>query len=66
MDNLKLRSIITNKEYQKICTTSNGTASRDLADLVSSGLFEQVGITGKGTVYIIRYRKDAKDATKAP
>ena len=63
---VKEKGQITNKEYQEICTTSNRTASRDLADLVSSGLFEQVGITGKGTVYIIHYRKDAKDAIKTP
>jgi ATP-dependent DNA helicase RecG len=57
---------VTNKEYQEICNTSNRTASRDLADLVSSGLLEQIGITGKGTAYILRRHKDAKDATKAP
>jgi len=58
---VKEKGQITNKEYQDICATSNRTASRDLADMVSSGLFEQVGITGKGTVYIRSYRKDAKD-----
>jgi ATP-dependent DNA helicase RecG len=63
---VKEKGQITNKEYQEVCATSNRTASRDLADLVSSGLFNQVGITGKGTVYIISYYKDAKDATKAP
>ncbi|MCD4843288.1 MAG: helix-turn-helix domain-containing protein [Methanosarcinales archaeon] len=63
---VKEKEQITNKEYQEVCATSNRTASRDLADLVSSGLFDQVGITGKGTVYIISYCKDAKDATKAP
>jgi ATP-dependent DNA helicase RecG len=63
---VKEKGQITNKEYQEVCATSNRTASRDLADLVSSGLFDQVGITGKGTVYIISYCKDAKDATKTP
>ena len=57
---------ITNKEYQEVCATSNRTASRDLVHLVSAGLLEQIGITGKGTVYILRRHKDAKDATKAP
>jgi len=42
------------------------TVSRDLVHLVSVGLLEQIGITGKGTVYILRRHKDAKDATKAP
>jgi len=59
---VKEKGQITNKEYQEICNTSNRTASRDLADLVSSGLFEQIGITGKGTAYILRRHKHAKDA----
>ena len=63
---VKEKGQVTNKEYQEICNTSNRTASRDLADLVSSGLLEQIGITGKGTAYILRRYKDAKDATKAP
>jgi hypothetical protein len=28
--------------------------------------YDEVLNTGKGTVYIIHYRKDAKDATKTP
>ena len=45
---------ITNKEYQEICNTSKRTASRDLLDLVSSGIFEQIGTTGTGTAYILK------------
>ncbi len=63
---VKEKGQVTNKEYQEICNTSNRTASRDLADLVSSGLLEQIGITGKGTAYILRRHKDAKDDTKTP
>ncbi|MBW6517328.1 MAG: helix-turn-helix domain-containing protein [ANME-2 cluster archaeon] len=63
---VKEKGQITNKEYQEICNTSNRTASRDLVNLVSAGLLEQIGITGKGTVYILRRHKDAKDATKTP
>ena len=48
---------ITNKEYQEVCNTSERTSSRDLADLVASGLFEKIGTTGKGTVYILRRHK---------
>jgi predicted HTH transcriptional regulator len=36
--------------------------SRDLAELVSSGLFEQIGITGKGTAYILRRQRRHNDA----
>ncbi len=60
---VKEKGQITNKEYQEVCSTSNRTASRDLVNLVSLGLLEQIGITGKGTVYILRRHKDAKDAT---
>jgi hypothetical protein len=37
---------ITNKEYQEICNTSKRTASGDLLDMVSPGIFEQIGTTG--------------------
>ena len=62
---------ITNKEYRDVCDTSERTSSRDLADLVASGLFEQIGTTGKGTVYVLRRHKapqrrhkDARTITK--
>jgi len=50
---------ITNKEYQEVCSTSERTATRDLSKLVSVEVFEQIGITGKGTEYILRRHKDA-------
>jgi len=53
----KEKGQITNKEYQEVCNTSERTSSRDLADLAASGLFEQIGTTGKGTVYILRRHK---------
>lgn len=59
---VKEKGRITNKEYQKICNTSERTASRDLSDLVSRGNLEQVGITGKGTSYML----NTKAATKTP
>lgn len=45
---------ITNKEYQEVCETSERTATRDLSDLVERKVFEQIGITGKGTNYILK------------
>jgi len=64
---VKEKRKITNKEYQKICDTSERSATRDLANLVSKGLFEQVGVTGRGTEYVLLGRqKDAKGVTKAP
>jgi ATP-dependent DNA helicase RecG len=61
---VKEKGQITNKEYQEVCSTSNRTASRDLVNLVSLGLLEQIGITGKGTVYILRRHKDAINTPK--
>ena len=60
---VKVKGGITNKEYQEICNTSERTATRDLASLVSKGVFEQIGKTGKGTRYVLRRHKDAKGAT---
>ena len=57
---------ITNREYQQVCNTSERTATRDLSALVSIGLFEQKGITGRGTEYVLRSHKNAKDARKTP
>ena len=54
---------ITNKEYQVICEISNRTATRDLKELVSLKIFQQIGTTGKGTKYVLRRHKDAKGAT---
>ena len=51
---VKEKGQITNKEYQEICKTSKRTASRDLLDLASSGIFEQIGTTGVGTAYILK------------
>jgi len=62
---VKENSKITNQEYQVLCKISNRTATRDLTELVSLKIFQQIGITGKGTKYILRRHKDAKGATKA-
>ncbi len=63
---VKKNGNITNKEYQEVCNTSERTSSRDLAELVSSGLFEQIGITGKGTAYSLRRQRRHNDAIKTP
>lgn len=44
---------ITNKKYQDINSVSRQTATRELSGLVQKGVFKQVGITGKGTFYIL-------------
>lgn len=57
---------ITNKEFQELTGASERTATRDLSQLVSLNIIEQIGITGKGTSYILSRHIDAKDATKQP
>lgn len=64
---VKEKGRITNKEYQKVCDISERSATRDLTHLVSIELFKQIGLTGRGTEYILlRRHKDAKDAIKTP
>lgn len=63
---VKEKGKITNKEYQRVCSISERTATRDLSYLVSLGLFTQIGVTGKGTEYTLRHQKYVKDATKTP
>lgn len=46
---------ITNKEYQKLCDLGVSTAKRDLKELVQKKIFVQVGRTGRGTYYKLRY-----------
>ncbi len=46
---------ITNREYQKLCDLGVSTAKRDLQDLVGKNIFVQVGRTGRGTYYKLRY-----------
>lgn len=67
---VKERGEIANKEYQEVCRISSRTASRDLADLVDRGIFEQLGTTGRGTSYALmtpeRRQSGHKDAIKTP
>lgn len=44
---------LSNLDYQKTFSVSKPTASRDLEDMVRKGVLEKIGITGKGTYYIL-------------
>ncbi|WMW21636.1 Fic family protein [Methanolobus mangrovi] len=46
---------ITNQEYQKLCDLGVSTSKRDLQELVKKKIFIQVGRTGRGTYYKLRY-----------
>lgn len=51
---VKGKGKITNNEYQVLNIISKKTATRDMNFLVEKGIFEKVGITGKGTEYVIK------------
>jgi ATP-dependent DNA helicase RecG len=63
---VKEKGQVTNTGYQEICNTSARTSSRDLADLVSRGLFKQKGTIGKGTEYTLIRQIRHKSATYTP
>ena len=49
----KVNKRLTNMGYQTTFKVSKPTASRDLEDMVSKGILKKIGITGKGTYYIL-------------
>jgi ATP-dependent DNA helicase RecG len=52
VERLKSRGRITNHEYQQLNSVTRFTALRDLADLVTRQLIEQVGSKGPGVYYV--------------
>ncbi|MDD2466755.1 MAG: hypothetical protein PHI97_22380 [Desulfobulbus sp.] len=58
---LKINQMITNTIYQSEFSTSKRTASRDLDEMISLGVIEKIGTTGKGVYYRL-----TKGATKGP
>jgi ATP-dependent DNA helicase RecG len=59
---VKEKGKITNEEYQRLAGVSKPTATRHLSQLVNLFLFEQIGITGKGTFYLLKGSKTAQRA----
>ena len=57
---LKIHQTITNTTYQEF-ESSKRTASRDLDEMITLGIIEKVGTTGKGVYYRL-----AKGAAKGP
>jgi ATP-dependent DNA helicase RecG len=51
---VKEKGKITNKEYRELTGISKPTATRELSFLVKNKIFEQKGIVGKGTCYILK------------
>lgn len=51
---VKEKGKITNREYQELNEVSKPMASIDLRELADKKVFEKLGITGRGTEYIIK------------
>jgi len=47
----------SSKEYQVLCELKKRQATDDLKDLENKGILERIGITGKGTYYILKGRQ---------
>jgi ATP-dependent DNA helicase RecG len=58
IDYLKIQGKIFNKEYQELTGAHTQTYLRDLRGLMSSGLIEKVGITGRNTYYQLQKKPD--------
>jgi len=65
---VKEKGRITNTEYQEISHIKKRQASNDLKELEEKGILKKVGITGKGTHYLLkghyRGKRGNKGATK--
>ena len=46
---------MSDKKNKELCDVSKATARRDLTELIDKkNLFEKAGITGAGTVYVLK------------
>lgn len=61
---VKKHGQISNQIYQEINNITKRTASRDLTNLVSLGVFKKTGVTGKGTIYGLWGHKGDNGDTK--
>ncbi len=51
---VRKKGSITNREYQELFSVSKATASRELKELVDKGVFERIGVKGRGVSYRIK------------
>lgn len=61
---LKKNGKITNSQYQEEFSVAKRTASRDLDEMITKGIIDKVGTTGKGVYY--RLTKGAIKGPKGP
>lgn len=67
VQHVKEHGDIANREYRQKLGLPNRTALRDLNELCAKGIFEKVGMTGRGSKYVLSRQtrhKRAKHATK--
>lgn len=62
---VKNKGKISNKEYQQLCGLKKRQATEDLKELENKKIFARVGITGKGTYYVLKTERGAKGAKGA-
>ncbi len=61
---VKEKERITNKEYQEVCEVKKRQATDDLRELEDKKIFERIGITGKGTYYILKGHQRGERGTE--
>ena len=61
---VKEKEEITNTKYQEICGVKKRQATDDLKYLTNKKILKRIGITGKGTYYVLKGRKRGKRDTK--
>lgn len=60
---VKQNGRILNKEYQQLTGVTDRTALRDLEELLTRGIVQKAGTTGRGTHYVVK-RKPDRNPTK--
>jgi len=56
---------IANREYRQKLELPNRTALRDLNELCAKGIFEKIGVTGRGAKYVLSGKTRHKHAKRA-
>lgn len=65
VQHVKEHGSITNREYRQKLGLPNRTALRDLNELCAKGVFEKVGVTGRGAKYVLSRQTRHKHAKHA-
>lgn len=65
VQHVKEHGNITNREYRQKLGLPNRTALRDLNELCTKGVFEKVGVTGRGAKYVLSRQTRHKRAKHA-